>query len=55
MQFRQCKDVALSEIDSDLMQLYEAYLHGKGAVRNSSSFYMRIFGPYITEHWKRID
>lgn len=43
MQFRQCKDVALSEIDSDLMQLYEAYLHGKGAVRNSSSFYMRIF------------
>lgn len=25
------------------MQLYEAYLHGKGAVRNSSSFYMRIF------------
>mgnify|MGYP001263367341 FL=1 len=43
MQFRLCKDVALSEIDSDLMQLYEAYLHGKGAVRNSSSFYMRIF------------
>ena len=43
MQFRPCKDVALSEIDSDLMQLYEAYLHGKGAVRNSSSFYMRIF------------
>ena len=43
MQFRQRKDVALSEIDSDLMQLYEAYLHGKGAVRNSSSFYMRIF------------
>ncbi len=24
------------------MQLYEAYLHGKGAVRNTSSFYMRI-------------
>ena len=42
MQFRQCKDVALSEIDSDLMQLYEAYLHGKGVVRNTSSFYMRI-------------
>ena len=32
----------LSDIDSDLMQLYEAYLHGKGAVRNTSSFYMRI-------------
>ncbi len=25
-----------------MMQLYEAYLHGKGAVRNTSSFYMRI-------------
>ena len=43
MQFRQGKDVSLSEMDSDLMQLYEAYLHGKGAVRNTSSFYMRIF------------
>lgn len=43
MQFRKGKDVALSEMDSDLMQLYEAYLHGKGVARNSSSFYMRIF------------
>ena len=42
MQFRGDRDVLLSEIDSDLMQLYEAYLHGKGAVRNTSSFYMRI-------------
>lgn len=42
MQFRGERDVLLSEIDSDLMQLYEAYLHGKGAVRNTSSFYMRI-------------
>ena len=42
MQFRQDRDILLSEIDSDLMQLYEAYLHGKGAVRNTSSFYMRI-------------
>ncbi len=42
MQFRGNRDVLLSEIDSDLMQLYEAYLHGKGAVRNTSSFYMRI-------------
>lgn len=42
MQFRGDKDILLSEIDSDLMQLYEAYLHGKGAVRNTSSFYMRI-------------
>ena len=42
IQFRGDRDVLLSEIDSDLMQLYEAYLHGKGAVRNTSSFYMRI-------------
>ena len=42
MQFRGDRDILLSEIDSDLMQLYEAYLHGKGAVRNTSSFYMRI-------------
>lgn len=42
MQFRQDQDILLSEIDSDLIQLYEAYLHGKGAVRNTSSFYMRI-------------
>ena len=42
MQFRGDRDVLLPEIDSDLMQLYEAYLHGKGAVRNTSSFYMRI-------------
>ena len=42
MQFRGDRDILLSEIDSDLMQLYEAYLHKKGAVRNTSSFYMRI-------------
>ena len=42
MQFRGDRDVLLSEIDSDLMQLYEAYLHGKRVVRNTSSFYMRI-------------
>ena len=42
MQFRGGRDILLSEIDSDLMQLYEAYLHGKGVVRNTSSFYMRI-------------
>lgn len=42
MQFRGDRDILLSDIDSDLMQLYEAYLHGKGVVRNTSSFYMRI-------------
>ena len=42
MQFRRGRDILLSEVDSDLMRLYEAYLHGRGAVRNTSSFYMRI-------------
>lgn len=42
MAFRQNKDILLSEIDSDLIQLYEACLHRKGVVRNTSSFYMRI-------------
>ena len=42
-QFRRGKDIPLSEVDADLMQLYEAYLQGKGAVRNTSSFYLRIF------------
>lgn len=42
MQFRGDKDILLSEIDSDLMQVYEAYLHEKGVIRNTSSFYIRI-------------
>ena len=42
MQFRENKDVLLDEIDSDLMLMYEAWLHGKGITKNSSSFYMRI-------------
>ncbi len=41
-QFRENKDVLLDEIDSDMMQLYEAYLRNKGLTPNSSSFYMRI-------------
>lgn len=53
MQFRQCKDVALSEIDSDLMQLYEAYLHGKGRYVIAVRFICEFSGPYITEHWKK--
>ncbi len=40
--FRSDEDVLLSEIDSDLMQLYEAYLHAKNLTRNTISFYMRI-------------
>ena len=42
MQFRKGEDTQLNEIDSELIQMYEAYLHNKGVTRNSSSFYMRI-------------
>ena len=42
MQFREDKDVLLEDIDSDLMLMYEAYLHNKGLTKNSTSFYMRI-------------
>ena len=42
MQFREDKDVLLEDIDSDLMQMYEAYLRNKGLTKNSTSFYMRI-------------
>ena len=39
--FRNQKDVLLSEMDSEMMQAYEAYLKGKGLCPNSSSFYLR--------------
>ena len=42
MRFRENKDVLLVDIDSDLMMMYEAYLHGRGLTKNSTSFYMRI-------------
>ena len=42
MQFREDKDVLLEDIDSDLMMMYEAYLHNRGLTKNSTSFYMRI-------------
>lgn len=42
MQFREDKDVLLVDIDSDLMIMYEAYLHNRGLTKNSTSFYMRI-------------
>ena len=42
MQFRKDKDVLLEDIDSDLMLMYEAYLHNRGLTKNSTSFYMRI-------------
>ena len=42
MQFRENKDVLLGDIDSDLMLMYEAYLHNRGLTKNSTSFYLRI-------------
>ena len=43
MRFRNGRDIRLGDIDSALMQRYEAYLMRKcNLTRNSSSFYMRI-------------
>ncbi len=42
MQFREDKDVLLEDVDSDLMMMYEAFLHNRGLTKNSTSFYMRI-------------
>ena len=39
--FHQNRDLIISEIDSDLMMEYEAYLKRKGVSPNTSSFYMR--------------
>ena len=40
--FRKGKDILLAQIDSDLIQAYEAYLKNTGICPNTSSFYMRI-------------
>lgn len=40
--FRHNHDLSISEIDSELMLLYEAYLQKRGLTKNSTSFYMRI-------------
>ncbi len=42
MNFRQGIDLTFDMFDSDLMELYEAELHNRGVVRNTSSFYLRI-------------
>ena len=42
MRFRQGIDLTFDMIDSDLMELYEAELRGRGVSRNTSSFYLRI-------------
>ena len=41
--YRDNQDIALSEIDADVMRSYEAYLHHTAKVcSNTSSFYLRI-------------
>ena len=40
--FRNGQDLLFAEFDSDLMLMYESYLHIRGVTKNSSSFYMRI-------------
>lgn len=42
MRFRENKDIALDDVNSELMMLYESYLRRNGVSPNSSSFYMRI-------------
>lgn len=42
MHFRENSDIFLDEFTPDLMIMYEAYLHNRGLVKNSTSFYMRI-------------
>ena len=39
--FRKNKDLALDNINSDIITIYESYLHSNGITPNSSSFYMR--------------
>lgn len=40
--FRNGQDVFFIEFDSDLLVMYESYLHKRGITKNTSSFYMRI-------------
>lgn len=40
--FRQGVDLTFDKMDSDLLELYEATLLGRGLSRNTTSFYMRI-------------
>ena len=41
--YRDNKDIALQEIDAEVMRSYEAYLHHTAEVcKNTSSFYLRI-------------
>lgn len=43
VQFRKDQDLSFEAFDSELMEMYEAYLKEKGLVKNSTSYYMRIW------------
>ena len=40
--FRQGEDIMLDALSSDIMEDYQLYLQGRGAIPNTTSFYMRI-------------
>lgn len=40
--FMQLRDILLDDVDDELIQRYEVFLHHHGVSKNSSSFYMRI-------------
>ena len=42
MKYREEKDILLEDIDSDVLQMYEAYLQKRHISKNTCSFYMRI-------------
>lgn len=43
VQFRNDEDLSFEAFDSELMEMYEAHLKEKGLVKNSTSYYMRIW------------
>ena len=40
--YREGKDIMLDAVTAGVIEGYEAYLHGRGVSKNTSSFYMRI-------------
>lgn len=40
--FRKRHDILLSELDSNVLISYQTYLHKRGLIKNTTSFYMRI-------------
>ena len=53
--YRDNRDIALCEIDADVMRSYEAYLHHTAEVcRNTSSFYLRILRATYNKAVSRI-